>query len=364
MGILFQYIMGQYLKILALCQLGLTAVYLIVDFFEKLRKFLKYDAELFPMLAYFFFKIPDISFKLVPLSALMAILLTIGMFNKHHEITAMRSSGISFFQVTAPFFAVGVLITIILFGFTAVIIPLANNHAEYIKTVEIEKKPQPLSFTAKHLWLKIRNNTILNVEEVSPEGSLLKDIRLYQVDDTNFQLEKILDAKTAHYEGTEWTLYDAAERHLLPNGQVVVTTHQTFPLELSLAPEDFMTWISFEPEHMTLRELRIQIDHLKEEGQNIARFLTDYWGRVSSVFVTLLMTVLGIALSFTRIDTRSSNIARGIGQALAIGFLFWATHSVGITLGRNGALVPIVAGWIAWIMFFVFSLNLFLKVRY
>ncbi len=49
---------------------------------------------------------------------------------------------------------------------------------------------------------------------------------------------------------------------------------------------------------------------------------------------------------------------------LGIGLVFWATHSVGISLGRSGALLPVIAGWIACIMFLLVSLNFFLKVRY
>ena len=77
MGILFWYILRQYLTTLGLCLMGLTTIYLVIDFFEKLRKFMRYDAEISSMLLYFFFKIPDICFKLAPFAALMASLLAI-----------------------------------------------------------------------------------------------------------------------------------------------------------------------------------------------------------------------------------------------------------------------------------------------
>ena len=110
------------------------------------------------MLMYFLYKIPDISFQLAPFAVLMASLLAIGLLNKNREITAMRSCGVSLFHVIIPFLAVGGLVTVILLGLTAVVIPLANAKAEYIRTVEIRKKPQPLSFTSKNLWLYIQDN--------------------------------------------------------------------------------------------------------------------------------------------------------------------------------------------------------------
>jgi lipopolysaccharide export system permease protein len=57
-------------------------------------------------------------------------------------------------------------------------------------------------------------------------------------------------------------------------------------------------------------------------------------------------------------------MAMGIGLALAIGFLYWTAHSVAIALGHSGALAPVMAGWLANILFFSFGSALFLQVRH
>lgn len=363
MGILFWYILRHYLKFLVMCITGLTSIYLIIDFFEKLRKFLRHDAELTSMLMYFFFKIPDISFKLAPFAALMASLLAISILNKNHEITAMRSCGFSLLHITAPFLSVAILFTLVLFGFTAVLIPLGNAKAEQIKTVEIQKKPQPLAFTAENLWLRIQNNTIMNVKRVSPDGTQLQSIRLYRLN-SDFQLDQVLSADTVDYLTNGWALRNVVQRTMTQDGPVQVSQHDQIPLELSLTPEDLQTWISIEPEHMTLGQLWDHIQHLKKEGHNITGFLTDYWGRIAFCFVTLIMTILGVSLGLRGLGSRTSSVAKSIGQALGISFLFWMTHSVGIALGRSGALLPFIAGWIACLMFLSVSLNFLLKVRY
>jgi lipopolysaccharide export LptBFGC system permease protein LptF len=56
-------------------------------------------------------------------------------------------------------------------------------------------------------------------------------------------------------------------------------------------------------------------------------------------------------------------VAKGLGQTLAIGFLFWAAHSIGIVLGRNGAVLPVLGSWIATVMFLIIGINLFLKLK-
>ena len=362
MGILFWYILRQYLKILTICLMGLTTIYLVIDFFEKLRKFLRFDAEMSSMLLYFFFKIPDISFKLAPFAALMATLLTIGILNRNQEITAMRSCGFGLWQLSAPFLAVALCTSTVLFGFTAVIIPLANAKAEYIKTVEITGKPQPLAFTAQNLWLRIQNNTIIHVQEVFPDGTKLSGIHLFRLD-PHFHVQGLIAAQDATFSTNGWTLHDVTQR-IISSGPVRITQHSQLPLALSLTPEDLQTWISLEPEHMTLGQLGAHIEHLQQEGHTVANFLTDYWGRISFAFVTLVMTLLGIALGLGGLDARGRGVAKGIGLALGFSFLFWTANSVGIALGRSGALIPVVAGWIACLMFLSVSLNFYLKIRY
>ena len=363
MGILFWYIVRQYFGLLTLCLTGLVTIYLAIDFFEKLRRFLRHDADLSSMVMYFALKIPDISFQLMPFAVLMASLLTIGLLNKNHEITAMRSCGVGIVHVTMPFLAVAGLVTLILLGLTAVVIPLANTKAEYIRTVEIQKKPQPLSFTSENLWLHSRNNTLMHVQRVAPEGTHLHDVTLYRLDD-GFTVKELLTAAGAAFADGRWSLHDVAQRVINPDGSVEMTQATTLPLELALTPDDLKAWNELEPEHMTLNQLGTHIERLRREKHNATKFLADYWRRVAFAFVPLIMTILGVAIGLLETGTRTASIGKGIGQALSISFLFWATNSIGITLGKSGALLPVVAAWIACVMFFIVSLNLFLKVRY
>ena len=363
MGILFWYIVRQYLGILTLCLTGLVTIYLTIDFFEKLRRFLRHDAELASVVMYFLCKIPDIAFQLMPFAVLMASLLAIGLLNKNQEITAMRSCGVGIFHVTMPFLAVAGLVTAILLGLTAVVIPLANAKAEYIRTVDIQKKPQPLSFTSENLWLHLRDHSLIHVERVDPDGTQLHKVTVYRLND-RFSLDAFLTANDAIYVDGQWSLRDVVQRQVEPDGGIESIQRASLSLALSLTPEDLKTWNALEPEHMTLNQLGTHIEHLQQEKQHATKFLADYWRRVAFAFVPLIMTILGVSIGLLETGTRTASVAKGIGQALSISFLFWATNSVGMTLGKSGALLPVVAAWIACAMFLIVSLNIFLKVRY
>jgi lipopolysaccharide export system permease protein len=62
MTILFRYLLREYGKIFTMCFSGLMTVYLVIDFFEKVRRFLRYDADWLDILAYFL-KAPAISYQ-------------------------------------------------------------------------------------------------------------------------------------------------------------------------------------------------------------------------------------------------------------------------------------------------------------
>lgn len=362
MTILFRYMVSEYSKVFAMCFAGLMTVYLVVDFFEKVRKFIRYDAELGAILWYFLCRTPAIAFQIAPLGVLMATLLALGVLSRSHEITAMRSCGISLSRIAAPFVAVSFLLSLTLLALSALIMPFATAKAEYIKTALIEKKSGLATFKADRPWIQAGNRTLLNVEMVEPDGNTLRGVRLYRLA-PDFRLTEMIEAKSVRYGEQGWVLTGGVHRTLLPDGRLTAEPFATKPIEISQTPEDFSTWAKVESEEMTLPALSDYVDRLRRDGYSFARMLTDYHGRIAFPFVCLIMAIVGIALSLRRSGTRGSGMAVGIGQALVIGFLYWTTHSVSIALGRSGVMAPIIAGWMANLLFLSFGGYLLLKVR-
>lgn len=362
MTILFRYILREYVKVFTMCFAGLMTIYLVIDFFEKVRKFIRYDVEVSTVLGYFLLRTPAITFQIAPLAILMATLLTLGLLSKNLEITAMRSCGISLYRISAPFLCFSLAVAIVLFSLSAVIIPLSAAQAEYVKTTLIEKKGSPATFKADRDWIQVGDHTLMNIEVVDPGGATLRGISLYQLG-TAFTLAEITEAREARYTPQGWVLHRGVRRSFLPNGGLLVEEFANRPIVLSHTPEDFNSWLSVESDEMTLMAIRSYADRLRKDGYNFARFLTDYYGRVAFPFVSVVMTVVGIALSLRGSGVRGSGMAIGIGQALLTGFLYWTTHSVAIALGRSGVLAPIMAGWFANLLFLSFSFYLFLRVR-
>ncbi len=133
---------------------------------------------------------------------------------------------------------------------------------------------------------------------------------------------------------------------------------------LPLIPDDFTTWLAGDSELMTFHDIRAYTRRRQQQGSQAARLTTDYYSRIAFPFVTVVMVLVGIALSLRRSGTRGGGMAMGIGQALVVGFCYWTTHSIAIALGRGGALTPLIAAWMANVLFMSFGLYLMFKVRY
>lgn len=363
MPILFRYLLREYAKIFAMCFTGLMTIYLVIDFFEKVRRFLRYDADWLDVLTYFLLKTPAISFQIAPLAVLMATLLTFGLLSRGNEITAMRSCGISLPWIAAPFIAFAAGISLVLLLFSSTVIPLAAGKSEEIRTMRIEKKPPATALKLQQPWTRVGANSLMQVTSISVDGTSLSGVRLFHFD-RRFQLIEMTEADEARYIDSAWVLHQGRQRRFSPDGAVSATQFDRQAISLSLIPDDFTVWLAGDSELMTFHDIRGYTRRRYQQGSQSARLKTDYYSRIAFPFVTVIMVLVGIALSLRRSGTRGGSMAMGIGQALAVGFCYWTTHSIAIALGRGGALTPLIAGWMANLLFMSYGLYLMLKVRY
>ena len=361
MSILFRYLVREYLKIFLMCFAGLMTVYLVVDFFEKGRRFIKFDYQTVHVLSYFLLRTPGIAFQIAPLAVLMATLLTLGMLARNHEITAMQSCGISLGRTALPFLVCSSLVALGLFILSAVVIPVTNAQADYVKNTLIEKKNPLAVLKSLHPWIQLEQQTLMNIGAMEADGRILRGLRLYRLG-PGFRLLELTEAKEARYTGQGWMMSDGVTRVLLPNGVVRTESFASKPVGLSHQPEDFLSGLSVDSDDMTLQYLKDRIERLRRDGYQVARLLTEYHGRIAFPFVSIVMAVVGVALSLKRTGKRGGGMAIGIGQALVIGFLYWTAHSIAIALGRSGIMLPMVAGWLANLLFLSYGSYLYLKV--
>jgi lipopolysaccharide export system permease protein len=355
-------------------------IYLVIDFAEKIPKFLMYHAELRHIFWYFTLKLPSILFQITPLAILMSSLLTLAILSRHNEITAMRSAGVSLYRVLIPFLAVAQVVSLLLLWANDAVIPGTNQHAELVREMQIERRSPRAFFQGNEIWVRLGNQTLMRgdlVEEPTtinlrsfnlfqdktdtPSPLKIYGISLYRLN-SDFSIREVLMAREILNEGGQWILVSGMRR-VLDSDQSVTTTFERLPIGLNQKPEDFRRMLRVSSEALSLRELSAYVERLHQDGYNPSRYATDLFGRTAFPFVCVIMALIGTSLSLMHTGVRGSGLVKGVGYSLLIGFSYWAMHSVGLAFGRSGVLPPLLAGWAANLMFLSFAGYLFLRVR-
>jgi lipopolysaccharide export system permease protein len=360
--ILFRYLLQEFLKVFSACFAGLMTVYLVVDFFEKVRAFIRLDTDFRNILLYFVYKSPTIAMQLAPLAILMATLLTLGLLARNHELTAMRSCGVGPMRVAAPFLAFAAVAACAMFGLSAVFAPLGAAKADYVRNVLIEKKQRPVALKSHRPWILAGNQTLVNIEDVDPQEATLRGVSVYQIG-PDFRLAEMVESREARYTEKGWMLQDATRRILNGNGATATQHFQWWPVPISQKPEEFQAWFSAKADELTLADLKAHADRLRQDGYGYIRYLTDYYVAASYPLSGLVMVVLGLALGRQMGGRRRAGIALGIGLALGLGFLYWTAQSVTIAFGRSGVVAPFAAALLSHVLFLSLGGYLFMRVR-
>ncbi len=137
----------------------------------------------------FYFSLNTVPIAL-PLAILLSSLMTFGNLGEHHELTAIKSSGISLLRVMRPMFVVAILLSIAAFFFNNNIVPRANLRA-YSLLYDITHTKTTFNIKEGAFYYGIPNYTI-KVNKKYPDGRTIKDVMIYDHSDGRGNTKVIL----------------------------------------------------------------------------------------------------------------------------------------------------------------------------
>lgn len=108
---------------------------------RAIDRFLGKGLNFFVILEYLFLNLAWIIALAVPMAVLIAALMTFGRMSEDNEITAMRSSGISFLTIIRPAVIFGIIIATLLIYFNNFILPEMNFRARILSGDIYRKRP-------------------------------------------------------------------------------------------------------------------------------------------------------------------------------------------------------------------------------
>jgi lipopolysaccharide export system permease protein len=359
MRIIDRYLLILFGRLFCLCLGSFTAIYLVIDFLEKYRRFSRADASLSHMLLFFGWEIPGIINQTAPLAVLMATVLTIGTLARTSELVAMQSAGISLPRIAAPLVACSIAISLLLLAGSELLLPTAAEQLTYTEQVLIARKPPSAAFRQDNIWY--RDDTfILRARKFDPDRQTLSGITVWRVSADFLPLQR-LDAVSGQLVAAGWELRDVVTRDIVGGGISGTSGTPRLVLPLDLRPADLKAVKNY-AENLSFSRLRQYVAKLRESGYDASRYETLMHARLAQPFAALVMAGLGIPFALR--SHRSSGIARGVGLSMALGFAYFVTNAICIALGQSTALPAPLAGWAANLAFLALGGWLTLKPRH
>src|SRR3990172_2941402 len=137
MRILDRYLSFEFLKVLTFSLIVFLPLYVIVDLFDRLTRFL--DAPAWVVGQYYYYRLPWIAFQVMPVSVILASLLSLGNLTRHNELLAMKMGQLSSLRIVTPLLILSLMVSLAALTMGESIVPSMNERALNLYRVKGKK---------------------------------------------------------------------------------------------------------------------------------------------------------------------------------------------------------------------------------
>lgn len=344
MKIIHRYVLTQFLKTLLSTLGGISVLFLVIDFFERIDNFYSNDASLLNIAEYFLFKLPITISLMIPVAVLLSTMLTIGLLSKNSEITAMRASGAKLLWITAPIFIATFIISIISLVLDETLVPYANRRVDEIYNIDIRARDVKGGYSQSDLWWRSKNS-FYSVDIFDSRDNTLHNLTRFDVD-ADFEVQRRTNVPQVRWINPllGWNMKNVTELVFDQDGTPMPKKYKSLPLPISDRPEDFFN-AKTDPDTMGFRELLRFTKKQRESGLSVSHYYADMYAKFSFPLVSFFVAL--VSLPFALKPARSGSMAASLVAGLTIGFSYYAVHSLSLAMGRAEIWPPLMAAWMA-----------------
>src|SRR5690606_19026465 len=285
------------------------------------------------------YKLPGLGTVSLPIGVLFATLMGLGRLVKDGELTALRSSGVSFCRLSIPFLLMGVVVSGITIAANERVVPWANHQFETLVRRVVFRDPVPT--VEERVFFRDGHGTVFYIREVDHQNRTLKDVMIFDPDPTS-HYPRLITAERGVFADSAWHLESVITRTLDEEGYVENELRAPFLVYPMVERTQDFFGTQKTTDEMTRRELREHIELFERSGIEVRSFVVDYHLKLALPFAPLVFALVGAPHSM-----RSARSGRFFGAAasLALSFLYFVFTSVSRSLGINGVLPALAAAW-------------------
>ncbi|MBE0434577.1 MAG: LPS export ABC transporter permease LptG [Methylomicrobium sp.] len=355
MNVLTGYIVREVLKGSFISLVLLLTLFNLFTFTDELKSLGKGSYGLQEIFKYLALTSPRVLYELIPSSALLGSLFVLGAMGNNRELIAMRASGISVLGIVRSVMLAGAILAIFAVAVGEFFAPTAERNARILKMGALNR-----DFIAQSrygLWLR-EGSKFINVREIKDDGNL-SEIYIYDLDDRNFLHTATTASKALFQQDKQWLLKNI-EQSSISTEQVETEQIESRPWKSSIDPK-LLSVVVVKPENLSLYDLALYIDFLKDNKQKSETFELAFWGRVVNPFVIFVMLLVAtpFVIGVRRGVSTGSRMMIGIIIGMSFNIIDKITGHVSLIYHLNPAFMSVLPSAV------VFSLALYAvrKVR-
>jgi len=358
MNLINRYIILEIVKYFFLALVSVLCIFIAIDYLGTMDEFIDARISLLRAFQYVLFKIPFISTQSMPVVFLLAILIVFGLMSKNNELIILNSSGISIYALVRPVLMVSAAAALVLFFLAEKVVPLTMQQSNAIKLQEISKTSN-VAVKEENIWIKGQHQ-ITHIKYFDPASQAIFGFTRYFFD-SRFRLIRRIDAQKGEFHEGRWTLFACMNQDLDPADNTYrISLHETLSEELNLEPTDFRRIVR-KSEEMSFRQLLAYVRKVEAEGYAATVYRVDLYAKSAYPFVCIIMALIGIGLTARK--RLHQGLPVSITYGIGIGFLYWVFQSFCLSLGYGGILPPVLAAWMANLVFLCGGLLLIMQAE-
>ncbi len=346
--ILDDYVLREFLTSFALVEISFVLLSLVFSFFELMGDIIRNHAALSIVLEYLLNLTPSMIYTITPLSVLIAVLVTLGVFQRSNELTAMKATGISLYRMIVPIFMIAAIFSIALFSFDQLYLPTANRRQEALRSI-IKGRPPRTFLRPDRQWIFGEqkpgvSKRIFYYEFFDPTDNQFANLTIFEFQPNHFQLARRIFASNVHWEPRlhEWVFENGWERDF---AEGTISSYTTF--DARVYPQITETPQYFKKEdmpssEMTFAELARYIHDLQQSGFDTLPLRVQLNKKIAYPLVTLVMAVLAVPFA---LSTGRRGSLTGVAVAIGVAIAYWMAAGLFEAMGNVNTLPAALAAW-------------------
>ena len=368
-NLLDAYIARQYLSVFLVAFVALVGIFYIATLIDLADKLLGGVASTSVLIRYFYFATPQYIYYIIPMAALVATLVTIGVLTKNSELIVMRACGISLYRSSLPLILFGVIFSTLLFVLQEQVLVESNREAQRLNAL-MRGYPMQNVGVLNRQWIIGRHGDIYRYQAFDPRRDRFSQLSIFHLSDRGWRLEELTYANEvvlarAGEDSLTWIAHGGWTRTFgsATRRGVQRATLKYVPFaekQISLESPAYFKTDDPDADRMTYSELRSYIAELKASGYQVIPYQVQLQQKLAFPFVAVIMTLIAVPFAVT---TGRSGAIYGIGVGLVLAIVYRTALALFGALGSGGWIDPTLAAWAPNILFGATAVYLLLTAR-